>query len=50
MYCRFPTRFINDAFTHLRLLNYVMHGNSGKSFKLTGDFNNLTKVLFSFAY
>jgi hypothetical protein len=42
---RFPKSHINDAFTHLRLLNFVMHGNSGKSFRLSNDFNSLTKVL-----
>ncbi len=41
---RFPSNIISAAFGHLRLLNYVLHGDSGHRFKLTTDFNNLTKV------
>lgn len=41
---RFPSELISAAFGHLRLLNYVLHGNSGNRFKLTNDFHSLTKV------
>ena len=41
---RFSSEVISDAFGHLRLLNYVLHGDSGRGFRLTPDFHNLVKA------
>ena len=41
---RFPSDIISAAFGHLRLLNYVLHGDSGNRFRLTNDFHNLVRV------
>lgn len=41
---RFPSEIISAAFAHLRLLNYVLHGDSGNRFRLSNDFISLVKV------